>query len=377
MPSRKRRAVRSGTKAPTPERGKRFVGEMEIMHRPEKGARPGVPMTDKPSWALLADQSGQLAEGRTIVAVQGSTRFLVTGDTDLEVFMVDTEQSIRTSMPLQSVLARGYWEEPGDELPSVEDLFLTTRETEKLSAPADGREGGASGADTPAREGVAVREDAGVQRAKNEDLDEDFVRLTALVAKRIARDHQSDLGEMAHLQPAVRAALPAAFPGSGLGSCRVALTGWGDRLPGPVDFALKLSNGATVYGECKVDKLDETLWDLMKLCSIPGARRSYMVVAAWGDYWQTKPVAPLYTMGTGPRDHAFADLIHCWRKAWDDLLIGGRGIRPTTVPAKARIEVLACHQVAAYPAWELRCISVSPVGDETLTFGDNGLPQAS
>jgi hypothetical protein len=207
-----------------------------------------------------------------------------------------------------------------------------------------------------------------------QDLDDGFRLLTRITAEQIERDHRAELGELAHLQPAVRAAVPAAIPGASCCSPQVSVVGWGARLPGSADFAVRVDPSHTIYGECKVDKLGETLWDLIKLCSIPGARKSYMMVAAWRDYWRRKPLAPLYVLGAGPRDVSFADAIARWPEAWEDLLIGGRGIRPVEIPARARIEALAGHQVAAYPDWRLRCISVAPLGDERLRFADDGWP---
>ena len=207
------------------------------------------------------------------------------------------------------------------------------------------------------------------------DLDHDFQRLTALVAQRLQHDGRPELGEIAHLQPAVRALLGQAIPHAVAGPGRVTIRGWGRRPPGHVDVALRTRRDGLVCVECKVDKIGETLWDLVKLCSIAGARRSYLLVAAWDRYWHTKPLASLYVPGIGPRDHAISELIARWPDAWADVLEGGRGIRPREVPAIARIEGLASHQISAYPRWELRCLSVTTVGEERLRFDEDGWPR--
>lgn len=129
--------------------------------------------------------------------------------------------------------------------------------------------------------------------------------------------------------------------------------GW-TRAPGGIDI---LAEAPSQYGslacgaEVKIRKLDELLWDAIKL----GQRRSDepwpRALAAAAIVVELQPVDLEYAPAPRWFDAAVTefevyDAIRAWPKAWYGLMCGGRGIRPTSLPKFVRLGAGGVHRYA-------------------------------
>lgn len=155
------------------------------------------------------------------------------------------------------------------------------------------------------------------------------------------------------------------------------LPDWNPR-PASADVKILHPDGSLrVVIECKVQSVDQTLWDVFKgvsACQVDGVEAAYCVVAATPKKWASSAdcVALFNTPAEG---HVFksAWMFKQWPKAWRDLLNGGSG-RPTSVPTHLRVQSVAKAQLAHAPDWEIRAISVQA---DRLHFGSDGWPVGS
>lgn len=153
-------------------------------------------------------------------------------------------------------------------------------------------------------------------------------------------------------------------------------------LPGGIDLFVRHSRSPRlrVVVETKVEKVDETLWDLLKVAAasnLAGVEAGYLAVAAspgaWAEHQEcTELFPPLLTQ---TEVHDVIDLIGRNRKAWRRLLNGGRA-RPISTPRSLVTRLIARTHL---PEWainrELRIVRVEiPDPDNRISFGSDGWP---
>lgn len=149
--------------------------------------------------------------------------------------------------------------------------------------------------------------------------------------------------------------------------------GW-TRRPGGVDLVVD-AGGCRAGLEFKLDHADQCLWDALKLCGEPFDLRALVVEAAeyvWRDPSRagTEFLAPGDTLVTWKT----TELIARWPVAWRDLMIGGRGIRPTrSVSTFATVGGMD-EQLAAHPGHRIRVRWITPREAESVAFDAIGWP---
>jgi hypothetical protein len=158
--------------------------------------------------------------------------------------------------------------------------------------------------------------------------------------------------------------------------------GW-TRAPGGIDI---LAEAPPEYGslaagaEVKIRKLDELLWDAIKL----GQRRS---VDPWPQ--ALAGAAIIVELQPGDLEHALApgwfdgalrefevyDAIRDWPKAWYGLMCGGRGIRPTSLPRSVRLGAGGVHRYSDGTLLCWRIIEADHVDStERIAVDADGIP---
>jgi hypothetical protein len=146
------------------------------------------------------------------------------------------------------------------------------------------------------------------------------------------------------------------------------LPGW-DPQPGTIDVAIVTPNNEPrIVFELKIDDVEWTLWDIYKMVSateLPTVEAAYVVTAGSPKLWSGKrDCVELFELDyTQPDDQVDSVewysrfLFSEFRKAWADLLEGGRG-RLQRVPHAIQITAIGRWPLPGYPGHELRAIRV-------------------
>ena len=121
--------------------------------------------------------------------------------------------------------------------------------------------------------------------------------------------------------------------------------GW-TRAPGGIDVLAETQAGRrrTALGvEVKIRKLDELLWDAVKIAQRRGEQCWPHALAAAALVVELRASDLSNSLSVSWFDTATAEVdvnraIRRWPKAWYDLMCGGRGIRPTSLPNRIRLE---------------------------------------
>lgn len=156
------------------------------------------------------------------------------------------------------------------------------------------------------------------------------------------------------------------------------LTNW-TRKPGRIDVHARLNGkpAPTLIAEAKVGKPDESGWDAIKLADLLHRERPNAVAYLLSDRtWPTHaPLAPIFA-ATEELTIQVTDLIARWPAAWLGVLIGGRGIRPTTSVATLVFTPVAKAPVAHHAGHELVALRIAP-GARTsqLAYDADGWPE--
>jgi hypothetical protein len=128
--------------------------------------------------------------------------------------------------------------------------------------------------------------------------------------------------------------------------------------------------------ECKVEKVEETLWDVYKLVAaaqFPGFEAGYAVVAARTEAWSGAGALLARPLGE-PHALSSATLLDEGRAAWGRLLQGGSA-RPTRVPGRISVTLVAEAPLAAQAGWAIRAVRVAPVPESGwIAFDADGRP---
>lgn len=197
-------------------------------------------------------------------------------------------------------------------------------------------------------------------------------------------EDQTEVGELAHLQPALAAALRAQLGDRVItGFTGAPLPDW-NPLPGGIDVAIsnsvpRVGNTPVVGIELKCHKLDETLWDIFKMSALrrlPGVEAAYVVVAAPTHKFESAyAAAELFNTPVGhDKSWETVDFFKKWFKAWGYLLKGGAG-RPVRVPQTITLRRICAHGPPAFEEWDVRALRIENSGRTGwLAFGDYGWP---
>ena len=160
------------------------------------------------------------------------------------------------------------------------------------------------------------------------------------------------------------------------------VVGW-KRQPGGVDLALLDGHGrARALMEMKIDKLDETLWDLLKLAALsthPHVEGAFLVCEAPAAIFNgSTDCAALFqgdATGTGrARTTSTLEMIERWRPAWKWLLEGGYGNHPLLAPREVLIKPSPPFPLACYPGREIRVVEVQAATADQIAFTETGWP---
>lgn len=151
--------------------------------------------------------------------------------------------------------------------------------------------------------------------------------------------------------------------------------GW-TRRPGGVDLVVDI-HGRRAGLEFKLDHADQCLWDALKLCGESFDLRGLVVEAGeriWSD--PSRAGIELFDPDSEPATWQTTDLITRWPAAWRDLMIGGRGIRPTRSVAAFDVVGVFDAPLACHPSQRVRVCWIAPNdGTQTVTFGPIGWPE--
>jgi hypothetical protein len=156
--------------------------------------------------------------------------------------------------------------------------------------------------------------------------------------------------------------------------------GW-TRPPGGIDLLATSADadGPFALGaEVKIGKLDELLWDAIKIGQRRGARwpgglalSALIVELQPGDL--EHPLAPRWFDET-LREVDVTAAIRGWPKAWYGLMCGGRGIRPTSLPRTVRLGVGSTHRYADGTLLCWRTIDADRIDGERVAVDQHGFP---
>lgn len=184
----------------------------------------------------------------------------------------------------------------------------------------------------------------------------------------------------AELETALRLGLiEAGVPADRIGARRRYIDRYWVPLPGGIDLYVTHPGGGDLawVAELKYAKVDETLWDLIKVASALALRQrtpvaaAYLIVAAGDKAWSAR--GNCSELFGGESDHDLLELIADNRDAWCGLLQGGRA-RPTTPPRHLHVTPIACARVPQRPGVTIRAVRVDVVGGESLRFDADGWP---
>lgn len=187
-----------------------------------------------------------------------------------------------------------------------------------------------------------------------------------------------DLGEIAHLQPEVRAAL-GRLQSDPIDQAEetLPLPNWRPRPKG-VDALIRWADGRPRFTvELKLRRTEWMLWDAYKMIDALNLDRvdaAYIVVGTSMKGWRAKythcaqgsKTTELFQCGT--TEHQSDKLFSTNAHAWYDLLWGGSA-RPLRVPTRIRtirVESAEIH-IDGQPG-ELRCVRVEPASEDWLDF---------
>lgn len=211
--------------------------------------------------------------------------------------------------------------------------------------------------------------------------DEHLAAATRWAAREVREDPKRGTFLERCLEDALIAGWDAAVPGGRADrNVQLEVPGW-DPQPGRTDWVAREpeADALAAFAELKVEKIEEALWDLLKVACIleqaPAALSGYLVIAATPRRWQRAEVADLFTRNPaavgGEQEWDTSVLIATWRSSWRYLLDGGRA-RPVTVPARIRTRLVAAAPLEKIDGYELRCIRVEPIrgaGHASFTDG--------
>lgn len=185
-----------------------------------------------------------------------------------------------------------------------------------------------------------------------------------------ARSFREEYLEKAFIEGVALASPGAIARATGHG--RVSVPNW-DRALGGFDIRLRLpeEDAGEALVECKVDDVDQTLWDLFKLTaalSMPGVKAGYLLVARHRHRWDDGDCTALFTEGSESVRWDSAAMFENWKAAWSALLKGGAA-RPISIPSEIETAFVGRAPAKGFDPYEVRCVAVRLVqGADVLRF---------
>ena len=154
-------------------------------------------------------------------------------------------------------------------------------------------------------------------------------------------------------------------------------------VPSGVDIVIMDSRESSVRVgiELKSYKLDETLWDIIKMASLrrmTGVEAAYVVVAATSKKFDgSGDCAALFQTRLGEATSwESSSWFDRWPTAWADLLRGGSA-RPSRMSSTVSLELISRHKLTATAKWEIRALRVeNPEEQDWIKFDSSGWPHS-
>lgn len=212
----------------------------------------------------------------------------------------------------------------------------------------------------------------------------DWDGLVAHALRVAAKSVAPEVGDKSFLEKRLAAAVGEALEGEVAPArvllnkklANVKLPNW-DPQPGWFDLALVGEDDRLlVAAELKLDDIEHTLWDIFKVGAarrLADVQAGYVIAAAPLATWESgREVVELFS-DKGEEAWESRFFFDEYRKAWSDLLRGGKG-RPTSVARTFSIQPLVKVRVEHYPPYELRAVRIDTTQDRlTLEDGWPGL----
>ena len=164
------------------------------------------------------------------------------------------------------------------------------------------------------------------------------------------------------------------------------------RSPGGVDLGVfhpSSTEGVRAISEMKVDKLDESLWDMIKMATLrdlePSTPAAYLIYAADKSSFEHAcgfNCSQLFRMNPDPVMWETEQIIKRWGKAWSGTLTGSnrKGPEYWNFPLNCskylwtQLITREPPKVVGSTEQEIRILKVWTEGQEEIAFGDNGWP---
>jgi hypothetical protein len=120
------------------------------------------------------------------------------------------------------------------------------------------------------------------------------------------------------------------------------------------------------------------MWDIFKMASLrrlPSTEAAYVAVAARRRVWSGRgDCVPVFTVDPDEdKEWYTAFFVEEFAKAWASLLRGGSG-RPTRVPERLYLPLVAVHEVPAFPDYDLRLLRVENTSHAPWLLLSDGWP---
>jgi hypothetical protein len=149
-----------------------------------------------------------------------------------------------------------------------------------------------------------------------------------------------------------------------------------DPLPSVIDMTVSHEghDDLAIAVELKVDDVDDMIWDAYKMIAarqLPGIVSTYLVAAATAKtFSKPRGCARLFAHDQVETDslELFRDCASTWRRALT------YRARPTRIPGTITTSLIAGADVAGYPGYELRAVSVAGGDSKSLGFDSDGWP---
>jgi hypothetical protein len=220
-----------------------------------------------------------------------------------------------------------------------------------------------------------------MQQKMRDQLKAALARTAAALESRATTKPGLDyISEVKDLEPELVKSLGALLPGRVEKNKKIAIPHWG--TVGNVDLVVRREPGSqalSLAAELKWGKIDEALWDLLKMALLATREdidAAMLITGASEKAWRSNVCGDLFMDAS----HSVVKLCGLRyrtgskRLVWDWMLEGGYGRYPDAVPSEIATEIVAEQPVVrGQERWTLRAVDVRPLSEERVRF-EGGWP---